>query len=95
MPAPARYLIVVQRGETDLYEHLRRRFHEIEFVEVLLDRRQAERRRRRGSVAGERRQADRRQPLTAREREHWVALGYRLVRHGASAFEPEAASDSA
>jgi hypothetical protein len=94
MSAPTRYLIVVQRNEPELYEHLRRRSHDLGFVEVLLDRRQLERRRRRGSGTPERRQADRRQPLTAQEREHWMALGYRLVRHGET-LERAGVSDSA
>jgi hypothetical protein len=95
MSAPARWLLVVSRTQPDLYRHLTRRFLDIAFVEVLVDRRRAERRRRRGSPAPDRRQAERRRSLTAQEREHWTALGYRLVRHGEPELERAAVSDSA
>jgi hypothetical protein len=94
MLAPTQYLIVVQRSEPDLYERLRRRFHDLDFVDVLLDRRQLERRRCRGSVRTERRRGDRRQPLTSQERERWIALGYLLVRQGET-LDLAGVSDSA
>ncbi len=49
-------------------------------MEVVLDRRGAERRRRPAPVDAERRRGDRRRPTVPGERQHWLAFGYRLVR---------------
>jgi hypothetical protein len=72
-----RWLLVVQRGRRGLLEHLEQRFRGIGFVQIVLDRRQSERRRRARRPTGERRR-----PATAREREQWQFFGYRLVYRG-------------
>jgi hypothetical protein len=68
---PSRWLVVVQREQTDLYQHLERRFRDVGFVHVLFDRRQGERRRQGLQVETVQRRADRRQLPTAKEREQW------------------------
>jgi hypothetical protein len=55
-----RTLFVVSRRHPDLYHYLRERFASDAAVEVILDRRIAERRQRQTPRATERRQADRR-----------------------------------
>jgi len=57
----ARTLFVVSRRNPDLYQYLRERFASDPAVEVILDRRVAQRRQRRLPVDAERRRADRRQ----------------------------------
>jgi hypothetical protein len=69
---------VVQRDQPDLCRHLEQRFQDIAFVRVVLDRRRRVRRRRATEPPGR----ERRQPPTAREREHWQLFGYRLVYRG-------------
>jgi len=54
-------LIVVALGDRSLYDYLSRRLATIEGVQVLLERRQSERRGERRPVSLERRQTDRRQ----------------------------------
>jgi hypothetical protein len=78
---PARWLIVVQRDQPDLFRHLAARFDDVAFIEVILDRRQSERRGTAAPVAADRRRAERRQTPPPDEREHWAVFGYRLVRH--------------
>ncbi len=78
----ARWLIVVQREQAGLYQHLEARFREIAFVHMILDRRQGERRRQEQGVAADQRRGDRRQPPSAKEREQWALFGYRLVYRG-------------
>lgn len=56
-----RHLVVVAREAEALFESLRRTFDDGAAVDVIRDRRFAERRRRAGAVAVERRRADRRQ----------------------------------
>jgi hypothetical protein len=56
----ARHLFVVSRSETSLYQYLIERFIDDPNVEVILDRRRGERRRRGSPGLPERRQADRR-----------------------------------
>jgi len=58
-------LIVVALGDLSLYEYLSRRLATIEGVQVLLERRQSERRGERRPVSLERRQAERRQQRSA------------------------------
>jgi hypothetical protein len=75
----ARWLIVVEREQAALFRHLTERFLDVAFVEIVLDRRQGERRRAQSPVDEERRRAERRAPPAATEREHWRVFGYRLV----------------
>ncbi len=58
--AMVRYLVVAARNRHDLYDYLRRQFSEDGKVEVLLDRRRADRRRRPELHEPERRRSDRR-----------------------------------
>jgi hypothetical protein len=78
-----RWLLVVQPQQLELYRHLADRFRGLTFVQIVLDRRQGERRRRARRLHAERRGRERRQSPTAREREHWQLFGYRLVYRGA------------
>lgn len=55
-----RYLVVTARNRADLYSYLRRQFSPDGEVQVLLDRRRGERRRRQESYESERRRGDRR-----------------------------------
>lgn len=55
-----RYLVIVARTELDLYNHLKRAFTGDNKVQVLLDRRQAQRRQRAEPHELERRRVDRR-----------------------------------
>lgn len=57
----ARYLLIVARDQPDLCDYLMRDFAADEEVQVLLDRRQGERRQHRRPHEPERRRADRRQ----------------------------------
>jgi|RhiMetdeSRZDD1v2_1073273.scaffolds.fasta_scaffold62328_6 hypothetical protein len=82
-----RWLIVVQRQNVDLYQHLDRRFRDIGFVRVIVDRRTGDRRRLALRVERDRRHADRRRPPTGQERDHWRLFGYRLV-YGGEAVSP-------
>jgi len=59
--AGVRLLIVVGHGDQSLYEYLTRAMAGVEGVQVMVDRRQGERRRGARFVSGERRKADRRQ----------------------------------
>jgi hypothetical protein len=56
----ARQLLIVARNRTKLYEYVQRAFAGNETVQVMLDRRVAERRQRGASAGPERRQRDRR-----------------------------------
>jgi len=64
MPAGGvpRWLVVVCRDRPEVHARLRRSFDRSPLVEVLLDRRQAERRRASAAVSRDRRRVDRRQP---------------------------------
>ncbi len=55
-----RYLFIVARGHPDVYADLQRQFRENPEVEVLVDRRLAERRKHQESHEPERRRGDRR-----------------------------------
>lgn len=73
-------LVVVQRSRRDLYDFLRERLEGVPGVEVILDSRARDRRMRAAILDAERREGDRRQPLSWRDRELWTGLGFRLVR---------------
>jgi hypothetical protein len=75
------YLFVAARNHSDLYGYLRRQFAEDDHVQVLLDRRHEERRRRERSHDPERRRGDRRGGLG---RDH------RLSYHGFLVIHPPA-----
>lgn len=73
-----RYLIIAARGHSDTYSYLQRQFAGDETVQVLLDRRCAERRRQQASHAAQRRRGDRRH---GRGRESELAThGFLIVR---------------
>ncbi|MBI2467473.1 MAG: hypothetical protein HYV62_06605 [Candidatus Rokubacteria bacterium] len=79
-PAPGtRWLIVVRQDQRPLFRLLDRHFAEDSRVEVILDRREREGRQSAVAVEAERRRADRREFLSARERDVWHTFGYRLV----------------
>lgn len=72
-------LIVVRRGDPELFEHLRREFQGVELaVAVIVDRRMASRRSWRATTDDERRRRERRD-LSAT----WNALGFLVRRRGA------------
>ena len=64
-PTRPRYLVIVSRAELDLWGQVAQYTRDLQGVQVLLDRRQRERRQRGQPVALERRRADRRRPPTA------------------------------
>jgi hypothetical protein len=66
-PAHLRCLVIVSREELDLWRHMTQYNGEIKGVQVLLDRRQRERRQQDQPVALERRRVDRRRQLPADE----------------------------
>jgi CheY-like chemotaxis protein len=68
----------VQRDRPHLYRDLRQSFAADGRVQVILDRRQHDRRRDVAGVGPERRRAQRRTGLTARDTELWEHLGFRL-----------------
>jgi len=70
-------LVVVRRGDPELFEHLRQEFQGPELA-VIVDRRMAERRSRRATTDVERRRRERRD-LSAT----WNALGFLVRRRGA------------
>ena len=82
MSLAARWLFVVQRDQPNLRQHLEQRFQDIAFVQVVLDRREGERRGRGRRIGAEQRERERRWPPTARECEQWQLFGYRLVYRG-------------
>jgi hypothetical protein len=73
-------LIVVESGDRSLYEYLSRVMAEVGGVEVIVDRRHADRRRERFPVSQERRQLDRR-----RHRGAHHSMGCAFVRFGPGA----------
>jgi hypothetical protein len=72
-----RMLIVVRKTEIDLFHHLTRSFATVPGVQVILDRRQDERRKTPGQVVNERRRTDRRI-----RKSQFSGLGYLIVRFG-------------
>jgi hypothetical protein len=77
-------IFVVRRDRPDLYEHLRARFGTTS--QVILDRRNGDRRCAVTPVTADRRRADRRQSPTHAERAVWEDAGYCVV------FQPVTAS---
>jgi hypothetical protein len=74
---PGQHVVVVRRGETELFKTLQREFRDLPHVQVIWDRRRRERRAQRvGEPKAERRQRDRR----ARPPGMWNVEGYLLVR---------------
>jgi hypothetical protein len=69
-----RWLIIVRRDESTLYEHLVMAFRFNERIDVLVDRRQASPH---GSPQPIR--SERRSRLTARERALWQHVGFRVI----------------
>ena len=78
MDQPLRYLFIVSREQPDLCDYLRHEFTEDREVEVITDRRVAQRRRQARPHAPDRRRADRRSPSTV---EHDLRnLGFAIVK---------------
>lgn len=86
-----RLLFVVARQRPELYESLRQHCAEVDDVEVILDRRNGERRRRAGLTAEERRRAERR---SHRVEQQLASVGFALVSGGRAARAVAAASVS-
>jgi hypothetical protein len=89
-PGSAPYwLVVVRQDRRELFAKLRRSFEETPIVEVIVDRRQGERRRDPASTPAERRRAERRRPPVLREPTR--ADGYRLLQmaDGFQVFQAE------
>lgn len=79
-PAASRWLFIVRRDQDALYSHLREAFAGSPVVQVILDRRQADRRRKVVPVGEERRRGDRRWPMMSpAEQDLWDQVGLRLV----------------
>ncbi len=76
-------LLIVGAKEGALYEFLRARLASVKGVQVLIERRRAERRQEHGDVPGERRKRDRRV-----RRGQTSALGYTLLRFGKLPADP-------
>lgn len=76
--ASPRWFIIVHRERRELYSDLRRNFKPDKRVQVILDRRWAERRAESESVDSDRRRHPRRKLLTARETDLWETAGFRL-----------------
>jgi hypothetical protein len=68
------YLLIVPRDRRDLYEYLKLRFSEVDNFEVILDRRQADRRQRGEPSEPERRRAERRRPPDSYRRTDWFVI---------------------
>lgn len=73
---PVQYLIIVSPGEGELYKYLQQRFRGDKKVEVLPDRRRAERRQGRRPHDPERRRRDRRLPA----RDGYRSIGLVVIR---------------
>jgi hypothetical protein len=79
LPRPP-IVVIVRHGEERLYHHLRLAFADSLAVEVLLDRRAGDRRRRQQAPRGERRRGDRRWPSPSpSEQEVWKLAGFRVL----------------
>jgi hypothetical protein len=80
-PAPRpQWLFIVRRDQEALYSHLRQAFAGSPAVQVILDRRQADRRQRALPVGEDRRRGDRRWPMMSpAEHDLWHQVGLRLV----------------
>ena len=78
--AAPRWLLIVRGDREALYGQLRLAFAGSPVVQVILDRRHAERRRRALPVTVDQRRGDRRWPaLSPAERDLWEHAGFRLV----------------
>src|SRR5262245_13742082 len=84
MTMPPECLVVVRRGETEVYERLKAQFAGVPGVRVIWDRRVPDRRVIIQDVGNERRRGERRAPLDATM---WTTRGYFLAR-------PHTASDA-
>lgn len=79
-PPPPQWLFIVRRDQEALYAHLRQAFAGSRVVQVILDRRQGDRRRQAQPVGEDRRRGDRRWPMMSpAERDLWEQVGLRLV----------------
>jgi len=76
---PPRWLIVVQRHKRDIYANLCESFELDERVDVILDRRQADRRGERVPVEPDQRQRERRTPPPGEELAFWENAGFCLI----------------
>jgi hypothetical protein len=77
---PPQWLFIVRRDQEALYRHLSEAFARSTVVQVILDRRQGERRSEDVPVGVERRRGDRRWPsMNPAEQELWQVAGFRLV----------------
>ena len=70
-------LFIVRRDRPDLYEHLRARFGATS--QVILDRRNGDRRQASTRVTADRRWKDRREPVSRTERTSWENAGHYLI----------------
>jgi hypothetical protein len=73
------WLIIVHRDKDTLYHNLRQAFESDPRVTVIKDRRRADRRKETVALQSERRQLDRRLPLTAEGEKIWQSLRFRLI----------------
>jgi hypothetical protein len=79
----AQWLLIVSTKSRALFQYLSRSFKDVPTVEVILDRREGERRGRSAGPAAERRRGERRS--TTGQRERYPLLGYVLVRRNGAA----------
>jgi CheY-like chemotaxis protein len=93
-PRPPRWLIIVQRDRPHLYRDLHQSFAADGRVQVILDRRQDDRRREVAGVGPDRRRRQRRTGLTARDAELWEHLGLRLFYRDEDMRVYEASADA-
>jgi hypothetical protein len=77
MAIPPECLVIVRRGETEVYERLKAQFAGVPNVQVIWDRRVRDRRVIIQDVGNERRRGERRAPLDATM---WTTRGYVLAR---------------
>ena len=94
-----RWLIIVRRARSLLYQHLRESYTGDDRVEVIVNRRATLKvpmetnlrragrriRDRRAVAPGDRRQAERRQTLATPQQHFWVTEGFFMVRRGSGA----------
>ncbi len=68
------YMLIVAREQPQVYDHLKQLFSGVEKVQVILDRRQGERRRGNEPHEPERRQAQRRRDPGSHPRSDWFVF---------------------
>ena len=78
------WLLIVSTKSRALFDYLSRSFRDVPTVEVILDRRDGERRRSSARASADRRRADRRVDRK-NQRERYPLLGYLLVRRNGAA----------